>query len=309
MNQTHISVVIVSYEVRELLLACLYSIEKAPGGIENIEIIVVDNNSSDGSAEAVRQNFPYVKVIDNKFNSGFSAGNNQGIALAKGKYIFLLNPDTEVVGDALHDLERYLDNHPACSLVAPQLLNSDGSIQVSAWKNHRVSTLIVETFYLHKFINTINYPPDCFEREFEPLSLSGAALFFRKSLTEEIGMLDEQLFWMEDIDFCFRARQRGKLAYFLNAKVVHHSGQSQKKNYNISISNQLISKLKYFRKHTGRLAAGLANLSCFLFVCSRILAFSVVSPFGKLYRMKAKAYFYTFSKLMRYLILNDTSVV
>ncbi len=309
MLKPRISIIIVSYKVRDLLLNCLRSLVKTSGGKEDLEIIVIDNNSGDGTREAILNEFPNVQFVENNYNAGFSGANNQGIKLAKGDYIFLLNPDTELVGDAVHELKQYLDLHPECVLVAPQLLNTDGSLQISAWKDHNVSSLIMETLFLHKYFNTIQYPDSFFNKTFEPKTLSGAALFFRKSLTEAIGLLDEQLFWMEDIDFCVRARLKGLLVYFPGAKVIHHSGQSQKKNYNVAISNQLLSKLKYFRKHEKITIRVLANLSCFVFICTRILAFSMLTPFGKLYRLKAKAYFYTLGRFLKYIFMNDLGVL
>jgi len=220
MLKPRISIIIVSYKVRDLLLACLRSLEKTSGEKGDLEIIVVDNNSGDGTRESVLNEFPNVQFVENKVNAGFSGANNQGMVLAKGDYIFLLNPDTEVVGDAVRELEQYLNRHPECVLVAPQLLNTNGSLQISAWKDHRLSSLLIETFFLHKMFNTLQYPSSFFNKTFEPSTLSGAALFFRKSLTEAIGLLDEQLFWMEDIDFCLRAKAKGRVVYLPDAKVI-----------------------------------------------------------------------------------------
>jgi GT2 family glycosyltransferase len=308
MNEIRISIIIVSYKVKDLLLACLDSIERI-SGIDGVEIIVVDNNSDDGSMEAVKVRFPAVKCIENKFNAGFSGGNNQGMRVARGKFIFLLNPDTELESNALGFLESYLINNPSCALVAPKLINKDGSLQVSAWKDYKISGLVLETFFLDKIFSPLNYPVEFFSREFSPEALSGAALFFRKSLIDSIGLLDEQLFWMEDMDFCHRASKTGSLVYLPSALVIHHNGQSQKKNYRVAISNQLLSKLKYFGKTQSLVIRAFANTICFLFICSRILAFSLASFFGNVYRQKAGAYIYSFQKLIRYLFLNDKTVV
>ncbi|MES2592724.1 MAG: glycosyltransferase family 2 protein [Bacteroidota bacterium] len=303
-----ISIVIVNYNVKQLLLQCLKSIHSKENEQLTIETIVIDNDSKDGSIAAVKDEFPNVILIENKFNAGFSGANNQGMSIAKGKFILLLNPDTEIIGDALPELVNYIQQN-SCMVVAPQLLNSDGSIQASAWKNHTVLNLIIETFFLNKLFDTINYPIEQLRTTFEAKALSGAALFFKKELIDRIGMLDKQFFWMEDIDFCYRARQYGSLAYLHSAQIIHHSGQSQKKNYNISISNQLLSKLKYYKKHTTVFKARLAIISCFIFIVSRITIFTILSPLKELWAKKAQAYRYTFKRFFNYLVYTDTSII
>ena len=304
-----ISIIIVNYNVKQLLLDCLNSIYTQSRAGLVIETIVVDNNSSDDSVAAVIAAFPQVTVIANKFNAGFSGANNQGMGIAKGKCIFLLNPDTEIVRDAIEQLYNYTLMEPSCAIVAPQLLNSDRSLQVSAWKNHTAADLFLETFFMHKLFGRLKYPSEQFGKTFKAESLSGAALFFRKKLVDQIGMLDERLFWMEDIDFCLRAQSEGSLVYLHTAQVLHHSGQSQKKNYNVAIANQLLSKLKFYKKHASAFSVVIANLSCFIFILSRLIVFSVLSPFRKLYRLKAKAYFYTLKRFFSYVFRNDNRLV
>lgn len=293
----------------ELLLHCLKSIYSEFNNDLVIETIVIDNDSKDGSIDAVRKYYPQVIIIENNFNAGFAGANNQGIAIAKGKYFFLLNPDTEIIGNALSQLMDFLIVSKSCVIVAPQLLNTNKSIQTSVWKNHKVADLIIETFYLHKFFNLIDFPAQQLKTTFEAKTLSGASLFFDRELINKIGMLDEQFFWMEDIDFCFRAQKIGKLIYLHSAQVFHHSGQSQKKNYNVAISNQLLSKLKYYKKHSYYLNVVLANLSCFIFIITRLIVFSILSSLKQIYRLKAKAYFYSLKRYLKYLFLNDTNII
>ncbi len=302
-----ISIIIVNYNVRELLLKCIQAIYHSSN--KNFEIIVVDNNSKDDSTVAVKEKYPNVIVVENKFNAGFSGANNQGMELANGEFILLLNPDTEIAVDALDLLLDYLLRHNECSIVGPQLLNSDGTLQPSIWKSQSVLDLILETFFLHKFIDILNYEKEKMQQSLEVDSMSGAALFFRKELIKEIGMLDVHLFWMEDIDFCYRAKSKGNLTYLPKAKVVHHIGQSAKRNYNIAISNQLLSKLKYYKKHFGFIQAILGNVFCFLFISSRLFVFSLLAPFKELWLLKLKAYWHTFKKFFRYVFLNDLSIL
>ena len=309
MNKTvQISIVIVNYNVKDMLLRCLNSIYSKYNNSLLIETIVIDNDSKDGSVEAVVNNFPQVIVIENKFNAGFSAANNQGMRIAKGKYVFLLNPDTEIIDDALIQLMNCISNSNTCVIVAPQLLNSDKSIQISAWKNHSVMDLVNETFYFHKLFSLINFPSEKLKTTFEAKTLSGAALFFRKELINKMGMLDEQFFWMEDIDFCYRAQQYGLLIYLHSAQVFHYSGKSQKKNYNAAISNQLLSKLKYYKKHSSIINVIIANICCFIFIVTRLCALLVLMPFKEIYKLKAKAYLYSLKRYINYLFLNETTL-
>lgn len=304
-----VSIIIVNYNVKQMLLQCLKSIYSKANEYLSIETIVIDNDSKDDSVTAVLKEFPQVILIENKFNAGFSGANNQGMGIAKGEYVFLLNPDTEILGDVLSELLNYLKKNSSCAIVAPQLLNSDKSIQPSVWKNHTIWDLIIETFYLHKLFDLINYPVEQLKTTFEAKTLSGAALFFRKKLVDKIGMLDENLFWMEDIDFCFRAQQHGTLVYLSTAQIIHHSGQSQKKNYNIAISNQLLSKLKYYKKHSSLISVIVADFICFIFIITRLFVFSLLIPIKEVYRLKTKAYFYSLKRFIKYLIYKDISIV
>ncbi|MEN9523211.1 MAG: hypothetical protein RL065_1588 [Bacteroidota bacterium] len=302
-----VSIIIVSYNVKELLLQTIKSIY-ATSKMLQFEIIVVDNNSNDESVDAIKNKFNDIVVIENKFNAGFSGANNQGMKIAKGDYIFLLNPDTELKNDALQILSDFLETHDDCVIAAPQLLNSDLSIQNSAWQNHSPINLIAETFYLHRFFSGINYSSEKFKTTFEAKTLSGAALFFDKKWLNKLIGLDENLFWMEDIDFCFRAQKYGELFYCKDAIVVHHSGQSQKKNYNVSISNQLLSKLKFYRKNFSFTWVLLANISCFIFILSRCIILSLISPLNEIYNLKRKAYYYSMNRYWKYILFNDLSL-
>lgn len=302
-----VSIIIVNYNVKDLLLQTIQSVYNSTHDIE-FEIIVVDNNSSDDSIAAVKNKFPQVILIENNFNAGFSGANNQGMKSATGDYIFLLNPDTEIKNEALKILSNFVNSHTDCVIAAPQLLNSDLSIQYSAWQNHSPIDLIAETFFLNRFFSSLHYPVPKFNTTFQAKTLSGAALFFHKKWLSKLVGLDENLFWMEDIDICFRAQKLGNLYYCNEAIVVHHSGQSQKKNYNVSISNQLLSKLKYYKKNFSWLWVIAANISCFIFILSRCIILSIISPLKTIFNLKRKAYFYTMKRYWKYILFNDLSL-
>ena len=147
MIQPDLSIIIVSWNVRELLRACLDSIDSQRHGLD-LEVIVVDGASVDGSPAMVRESFPWVKLIACEENVGFPRGNNIGLAEANGRYLLLLNPDTEIKGDALPVMVDFLETHQDVGLVGPQLLNSDGSIQDSRRRFPKLATALFESTWL-----------------------------------------------------------------------------------------------------------------------------------------------------------------
>lgn len=292
-----ISIVIVNYNVKHYVLKCLQSIYLQPCGLE-IETIVVDNNSSDGSNEAIQEFYPNVHLIQNKNNAGFPAANNQAFKIAKGKYIFMLNPDAELFENTLLGLFKKMENDLSIGLIAPKLLHTDGSWQQSVWHYPTLWTIFCETFYLKSFLKHKNYNKQNKNEEFEADSFSGAAIFFRKSIIESIGMLDETLFWIEDVDFCYRAKKAGmKLLYYPKVQATHHISVSAKLNYNVSISNQIFNKIKYFRKYKNLVSSSIVLIISLIHVLYKLIAFTVLSPFSVVYSRKAKAYWYTLPKI------------
>ncbi len=210
----------------------------------------------------------------------------------------MLNPDTEFNEPSISILTDYLEKNTEISLVGPKLLNTDGSLQTSVWRNPSVLSVFCESFYMTTLLKKKYYKDQSFEEPFEAETFSGAAIFFRKKVLDQIGGLDETMFWIEDVEFCFRAINNGlKCMYLPSTKILHHIGQSAKKNYNISISNQIFNKIKFFKKHHSTLAwLTIIGISFFL-VLSKILVFGILSPFNVIYARKARAYLYTFPKM------------
>lgn len=290
-----ISIVIVSYNVKDLLHKCLSSIYLY--ATNNIEVIVVDNDSKDETIEVVQNEFPQTILIANKENSGFPKANNQAFKIAKGKYIFMLNPDTELIDDSLKKLFDFMESSDT-DIVAPKLLNTDLSLQLSVWRNPTFLSFLGETFYVKPMSEKKNYSDIDKNSIFEADTFSGAAIFFRREIIDKIGMLDEKLFWIEDVDFCYRAKKAGlKLIYYPFAEIIHHIGQSAKKNYNISLSNQIFNKIKFFKKHHSKLEWLLVMFFSFIHCFLKLVIFSLLSPFNIVYYRKAKAYAYTLPKV------------
>lgn len=298
MSEVKVSIVIVNYNVKDLILTCIRSLYQFCGNAGDFEIIVIDNQSIDGSCQAIRTEFPGVILIENSENEGFPKANNQGFSIAKGDYIFMLNPDTEFQENSIEKLRQFLEDNKTVGIVAPGLLNTDGTHQSSVWRYPSLFSIFCEFHYLTSLLKRKNYLDKDFTKQFEAESFSGAAIFFRKSILDEIGNLDETMFWIEDVEFCYRAVQNGiKCVYFPETKIIHHIGQSAKKNYTISISNQVFNKIKFFNKHHSNFSAKLVILLSFLHVVQKSIVFGILSPFNVVYKRKAAAYRYTLFKV------------
>jgi len=232
-----LSIVIVSWNVREDLRECLQSLLKDEGSrLESgeIEIIIVDNASTDGTAEMVNLEFPQVKLLVNSQNLGYTKANNIGINHSRGKYILLLNPDTVVHQGALQALIDCAESHPEVGIIGAKLLNPDGSVQRSARSFPDIGAGLFRNTFLGRL-----FPNNPFVRRYlladfgydevrEVDWVSGAAMLVRRDLIERIGGLDER-FWAycEDVDLCWRAWQAGyKVLFCPNAFITHKVGRS-----------------------------------------------------------------------------------
>ena len=255
MDRLDLSILIVSYNTKELLLKCLGSI------VESIlyftfEIIVIDNNSSDGTIEAICKNYPQVKIIVNKENVGFAKANNQGISLGKGRYYLLLNPDTMLLSQAIDSIVDFLDKNNDVGILGPKLLHSNFSEQISVKKFPFPIGEFMQSIFLDKII------PKYFNAKFrdsffgpnKPTKVdwvTGACLAIRRQVIEDTGLLDEHFFlYYEEVDFCYRAKKAGwKIYFYPSAKIIHIGGQSTKENEVFSLVAGYKSKLYFLKKH------------------------------------------------------------
>jgi GT2 family glycosyltransferase len=241
-----LSVIIVSYNVRDLLRDCLSSLREAGEEIP-LQVLVVDNGSADGSAAMVAREFPEAELLDLRRNSGFSAANNAAIRRAHAPEILLLNPDTELPAGALSTLQTFMAERPGCGIAGPRLLNSDGSFQPSAWPQPTLRSVLRDHVLPPAWRRRAAAAPDA------PRTVgwvSGAALLTRRAVIDQIGLLDEALFWSEDVDFCRRAAGAGwEVWYAPEAAVVHHGSRSVPSNRGEVIYHQYRSKAHFFRKH------------------------------------------------------------
>ncbi len=292
-----LSIIIVSYNVRDLLRACIHSIFVQLGKIP-LEVIVVDNCSSDESATMVEKEFPSVKIIRNHFNAGFSEANNQGINIATGDYLLLLNPDTLLLDDSICRLISFVREKNNTVLAAPKLLNADRSLQYSAWHDKKLSVLLQETFRIF----TSAYALEKYAIPYEVENVAGAAMLFSKSLLERTGNLDTDFFWMEDFDFCYRVRKcGGAVFYFPDAVVIHHGGKSVIQDPGIMYANDNIGKLKFYKKHKSAFQSIIAGLLILFHLFAYTFFLLLLSPFSKKYREKLFPYFHATVKFLKYI--------
>lgn len=266
------------------------------------EIIVVDNNSADGTADWLRSEHPEVKLVHNRYNAGFSSANNQGVEVSTCDTILLLNPDAKLLDNGIERAMNYLRQHPK-TLIGPSVLNPDGTHQDSLIPIVKPLTLLAEALFLSYVFKSARKRVKLGTDH----GLSGVCLLMRKALYTELKGLDPDLFWMEDMDFSVRAKQLNyDLMQFTTWKIMHHSGQSSKKNYKVSISNQLISKYKFLAKHQKK-GRWLSVIFLEIHIILRILLFALLSPFRRIYRLKLIAYFYAHSLFLKYLIRPKTA--
>ncbi len=264
-----VSVIIVSWNVRDRLADCLDSLrldELRASGL-NVEVIVVDSGSSDGSAEMVKARFPMARLLQQTDNIGFSAGNNIGLKAAAGRALFLLNPDTLVHGDALAQMVGYLDTHPDVGAVGPHTRNPDGTTQSTHRRFPTFATALFESTWLQPFaprhVLDRYYAADIPTDSVADVDwVQGSALMIRCATYEQIGGLDEQyVMFSEEMDWCRRAKAAGwRVVYMGTAAITHYGGQSTDQATARRHIHFQQSKLRYFAKYHGPLAAMLLRI-------------------------------------------------
>lgn len=250
-----LTVIVVSYNVAGLLGRCLESVCRSlrRSSLE-FELVVVDNCSSDGSGDVVRERFPHVCLVRNQANRGFAAATNQGLAQGRGRYAFLLNPDTEVLGDGPARLVAFLDSRPDAGMATGQLLNPDGTLQHGSFRfptlwmsffdffpiNHRLQGSRLNGRYL--LDSTLPFEID------HPL---GASMLVKREVLGRAGPLDEAFFmYCEEIDWCLRIKKSGWRIFCVpQARIVHHGGQSTRQAAPAMFLELHRSRMLLFRKH------------------------------------------------------------
>lgn len=287
---TDVSIIIVNWNTRDILRDCLNSVYKQTQGIA-FEMIVVDNASSDGSATMVKREFPEAVLIENSQNRGFAAANNQGIKIAKGRYVLLLNPDTIVLDGAIQKTVAYADNHSDIGVLGCQVWLNENEIQKTCFSFPSISGLLVQKLGLfHMFPKSrifgwIDYYWWDRTTLMDVDVVSGMFMLVRTSAIEQVGMMDEDYFvYAEETDWCWRFQQAGWRCVFTpSARIIHLDGGS-KSTEQISVKmyvQQQKSLLIYFIKQRGRFSWMIAKAIYIISMMSRVAVFLAIASISQ----------------------------
>ena len=261
-----LSIIIINYNAKESILKCIDSIYYSL--LNNVfEIVVVDNNSVDGSKEEIKKQFRQVNLIVNQVNRGFAAACNQALKISQGEYILLLNPDT-IVNHSLIKMVEYVENNERVGILGCKILNPDGSIQRTAYAppsllNDIISGLTFRWLWLLRPKNRwVTHQCRFSQVPFKVGWVSGACLMTRRKTIQNIGFLDEKFFLgAEDVDWCCRAIKKGwRVVYFPSAQVIHIGEQSKKKEVALKIKSHYQKRIHFAQKYYGKTALQLIRL-------------------------------------------------
>ncbi|HEY4705913.1 MAG TPA: glycosyltransferase family 2 protein [Thermodesulfobacteriota bacterium] len=264
---TDVSIIIVSWNARGLLLKCLESIPRGLGGLK-AEVIVVENASSDGSAEAVKKMFPGVRLLPQKENLGFAKANNIGIRESAGRYVCLINSDVVVLPGCIERLFLLLEERPTAAIAAPKVLNPDMTLQASCRRFPSLPGAMLSTLGLDR----LNYFPHDRTRRVE--AVSGCFMLARREAIDAVGPLDERFFfYAEDKDWCKRFHDaRWDVYYHPDAKAIHYGGSSSSLAPVAFYVEMQKANIKYWRKHRGAPARTLYVMIVLLHQSMRLAA-------------------------------------
>ncbi len=252
-----LSIVIVNYNVKSSLKKCLESIFKCEKDTE-LEVTVVDNNSKDKSQEMLKRDFPQVKLIENKRNLGFSAGCNQGIRESRGRYILLLNPDTQFTPGGFKKMMDFMSSKPQAGICGPKMADGEGNLQFScrsfpsyltaiSSRQSILNRIFPENFLSQKYLLKNRDHSQVAEVDW----VSGSCLLVKREMFKKVGLLDERFYmYVEDVDLCYRAKMAGfSVFYFPQVVVIHHVGKSTQKRKLRMLVEHHRSMYHFYNKH------------------------------------------------------------
>lgn len=289
-----VSIIIVAWNVRKLLYDCLKSVYDQTKGID-FEVIYVDNASEDGSVEMVRSEFPQAKIIKNEENKGFIKANNQGIEIANGRYVLLLNSDTIVLDNAIAKTVKFADEHPKAAVVSCKVLYPDRTLQRTCFMYPSVLNMFLDTTYLFNIFPESKF----FGREQmswwhyndvrEVETVCGCYSLVRKEAIKQVGLMDERYFvYGDDPDWCYRFRKSGwKIMFTPDCQIIHYGGQTTRQMARKLRLQLHGSELIFMKLHRGKLAFPFACLLKALFFILRVPYWLAVAIFHKDERKKS----------------------
>jgi hypothetical protein len=272
---------IINWNTKKLLDSLLQSVYK---NIE-CEIIVVDNNSSDGSVELVQTRFPKVNLIVNKSNLGFTKACNQIIGKMKGEYLLLLNTDIILKPHDINLLVEFMEKHPDAAVCGPKLVDSKGNLEYSAKHFHTLSTVIIELLGLHRIFPNSRFFGRYYMSYWDHSSvkevdfISGAAFLMRKSAIKDIGYFNEKYhLYVQEAEWCFRAAKKGwKVYYYPLVQFIHLGGASTKCIKSQASLQHKKERLLFFKENYGIRVAKMLYLITLIFLWSRTLSYEILN--------------------------------
>lgn len=287
-----LSIVIVTWNSEKFIEKCLKSIIDTKGSID-LEVIVVDNASQDTTTKIIERFKPEVRLICNQANLGYAKANNQGIEVSKGDYVLLLNPDVELKENCLKLMLDFVEKHEEAEVVAPQLLNPDGSIQPSCREFPDFSILLWEfsglsfLFPKNRIFGRWRMGYFDFQSSREVNQPMGSCLLLRRKMIQKIGAFDEQFpIFFNDVDLCYRIKNsRGKLYLLPEAKALHYKGGSTRQAKPEMILSAHLSFFRFLSKYKNgalnRILLYLSGILLFVTALLRIMLYAVRKVFSK----------------------------
>jgi len=272
-----LSIIIVNWNTGMLLENCLSSIQSNLCDCE-YEIIVIDNASIDNDLDNILKQNTQTRIIYNHENVGFARANNQGISIATGNYLLILNPDTVIKPHSIDILIQYLAKNKNVAAVGPKLLNADGTLQVSASRSPTLAREFWRLLHLDRLFSVSQYPLASFINK-KPISvdiLLGACILIRSQVIKEVGLLDEDYFvYSEEVDLCERIRKNGwRLHWVPDAEVIHFGGMSTRQASLAMFIELYRNKIKFFRKNKGIIQVRIYKLIIWIASIIRIIVCS-----------------------------------
>lgn len=282
-----VSIVIVSWNTKKYMEECLTSLQAADGNLA-VEIIVVDNASSDGTPDMIRAQFPGVRLIESGANLGFAGGNNIGLKEATGKYICLVNSDVNVPPDCLAKMYAYMDQHPDIGLLGPGMLRPDGRLHRSGMRFPKLWHVFLRALFLDSLFKGSHFFGGFLMRDFHFDStrdidvLNGWFWMTRCEALKQVGPLDDRFFmYAEDVDWCKRFQLAGwRIVFYPEARAVHYGGVSAKNQPSRFVLEMQRANLQFWKKYHG-------PLSVFVYMLVNCLGYAVrAAGWSVLYAVK-----------------------
>ena len=286
MQHLGVSVVIVNWNTRDMVLRLLAGLlTRDKESVQELELIVVDNNSKDGSVEAIRHEFPAVKLVAQTENRGFAGGVNPGVRVATQPLVLLLNSDARTSRSSIEEAAGYMDEHPEVGILGPRILHLDRSSSASYFREPSLTLLTLKALGLSrlKLLNFERYHEKVFTEPAEVDVVAGCAMMIRRDLLVELCGLDEDFFmYFEETDFCVRARKRGRQVHYAPiGEFLHEAGGTSKTVRLRTFLDFRRSEILFYRKHSGPAAALAARVLLALAAALRVPPLAALSLFSE----------------------------